>query len=156
MSEQNWDTYFFRLVAAAASKSKDRSVKVGAAIVGPDNAIRSLGFNGFPRGVNDDAAERHERPVKYLWTEHAERNAIYNAARTGIPLVGCSIYLDWYPCARCARAIIQAGIVEVVLDGRGSDEKEVAWRGRWSDDIDVAVEMLAEAGVAIRISNPQK
>jgi dCMP deaminase len=72
------------------------------------------GWNGFPRGVDDDVDERHERPAKYLWTEHAERNAIYNAAAIGAATAGCTMYLPWYPCTGCARAIIQSGISEVV------------------------------------------
>ena len=75
----NWDQYFFDIVNVVKEKSKDRSTKVGAIIVGPDQGVRSTGFNGFPRGVNDNVDARHERPAKYLYTEHAERNAIYNA-----------------------------------------------------------------------------
>ena len=104
----NWDEFFFDMIDIIKTKSKDRATKVGTVIVSSDNAVLSIGFNGFPRGVNDDIDERHERTPKgkYLWTEHAERNAIYNAARHGIILEGSRIYLDFYPCARCARAII--------------------------------------------------
>ena len=66
--------------------SKDRNRQVGCAIVSPENAIRAIGFNGFPRGLEDDLDNRHRRPEKYLWTEHAERNAIYAAAWEGIAL----------------------------------------------------------------------
>src|SRR5260370_34651295 len=102
------------LAREIARWSKDRSGGVGCVIVGPDNEVRSTGFNGFPRGVNDEVESRHERPAKYKWTEHAERNAIYNAARVGIPIEGCRIYLPWFPCMECARAIIQTGIVELI------------------------------------------
>ena len=104
----SWDNYFFELLEVVRNKSKDRSTKVGAIIVGPDNEIRSTGFNGFPRKINDDIDERHERPDKYLWTEHAERNAIYNAVRMGVPLKGCTLYVYGFPCSDCARVIIQA------------------------------------------------
>src|SRR3972149_4666305 len=104
-----WPEFFFALAALAAKKSKDRSTKIGAVVVGPDNEVRSLGYNGFPRGINDDVEERHRRPAKYLWSEHAERNAIYNAVRAGICLRGCTMYVHSHPCVDCARAIIQSG-----------------------------------------------
>src|SRR5678816_3286831 len=87
-----WDIRFLREAARIATWSKDRSTKVGCVIVGPSREIRSTGYNGFPRGVNDDVDERHARPMKYAYCEHAERNAIYNAARVGIPLEGCTLY----------------------------------------------------------------
>ena len=65
----NWDEYFLAMCQLVASKSKDRSTKVGAIIVGPDNEIVSTGYNGFPRGINDDIKERHERPLKYKFTD---------------------------------------------------------------------------------------
>jgi dCMP deaminase len=108
------DNYFMSLAVTVSAASKDRSTKVGCVVVGPDNEIRSTGFNGFPRGVNDNAPERHERPAKYLWTEHAERNAIYNAARMGTALKHCRLYCTFAPCMDCARAIVQAGICEVI------------------------------------------
>lgn len=138
-----WDRYFMDLAKLAATRSKDQSTQLGAVIVGPDREIRSTGYNSFPRGINDSRPERQERPEKYFWFEHAERNAIYNAARVGIPLKGCRIYCAWPPCADCARAIIQAGIVEVVV------ETEFP-AGRWSESMDRGETMLAEGGVNLR------
>jgi dCMP deaminase len=109
-----WDRRFVGIAAAISEWSKDRSRKIGCVIVGPQGDIRATGYNGFPRGVVDEFEARHQRPAKYLWTEHAERNAIYNAARYGVPLEGTTIYLMWYPCVECARAIIQCGIIQVV------------------------------------------
>ena len=110
----DWNSKFVELARFIAGWSKDRSRKVGAVIVGPSKEILSIGYNGFPTGVNDDVEARHERPAKYAWTEHAERNAIYNAARVGVGLEGSTIYLPWYPCMDCARAIVQVGINDVV------------------------------------------
>lgn len=134
----------------AGTWSKDRSRQVGCVIVGPNNEIRATGFNGFPRRIDDNAEERHQRPAKYLWTEHAERNAIYNAAFAGIPLQDCRIYVPWYPCADCARGIIQSGIVALI-----------AYEPDWSDDqwgvaFDVTRQMLNEAGVEVRFIAPIK
>lgn len=130
-----WDELFIRQAMLIAEKSKDPSTKVGCVIVGNDNAVLSMGFNGFPRGVEEVKEQvsqvedypifvtdrkliedRWERPAKYSWVEHAERNAIYNAARHGIKLAGTRAYLNWepQPCADCCRALIQAGIVEII------------------------------------------
>ena len=94
--------------------------------------IVSTGYNSFPRGIDDNVAERQERPEKYFWFEHAERNAIYNAARIGVSTKGCTMFLTCdIPCADCARGIINAGIIKVyVMDGGGakSQRKESAVR----------------------------
>lgn len=128
-----------------ASKSKDDSTKVGCVIVGPDNEIRGNGYNGMPRGVYDDVAERYQRPEKYKWFEHAERNAIYNCARVGIATKDCRLYVNSLPpCSDCARAIIQAGIKEIILSSLEYPE-------RWADSCGTALEMLAEAGVKVRV-----
>lgn len=137
-----WDNYFMNLADLAATLSKDESTKLGAVVVGPDNEIRSTGFNSFPRGIIDNLPERQERPLKYKFMEHAERNAIYNAARVGIPLKGCRLYCAWPPCSDCARAIIQAGIVEVVVRGGTTPD-------RWEGDFIAAKQMLDEAGVKL-------
>lgn len=104
-------------VAHAVSKlSKDESTKVGAVILGKDSMeIRSLGYNGAPRGcAADEDDARVQRPEKYFWFEHAERNAIFNAARIGTPLAGSTLIVTHPPCMDCARAIVQAGIKHVV------------------------------------------
>lgn len=134
----NWDKRFMGLASHVASWSKDRSTKVGVVIVGPSNEVRSLGFNGFPRGCDDEVSERHE----YFWTEHAERNAIYNAARVGIPIEGCHIYVPWFPCIDCARAIIQSGITEIKCTQPDFEDKQ------WGRSL--ALEMLQECGVDIQ------
>jgi dCMP deaminase len=96
-------------------RSKDPNTQIGCVVVGPNHEIRSTGYNSFPRGIRDDVPERLVRPTKYLWIEHAERNAICNAARAGTATEGCTIYVEIMPCMDCARAIVQAGIVQVVV-----------------------------------------
>lgn len=147
--EENKLRQFMVMSRAAASLSKDRSTKLGAVILGPGFEIRAMGYNGFPRGVDDDIDSRHERPIKYSYTEHAERNAIYNAARVGTPLEGCRLLLE-SPigiCCDCARAIINVGINQVVIL-RGHDA-DSARQLRWEDNDPIVVEMFAEAGVEI-------
>ena len=144
MSATQWDERFMALAEHVGSWSKDRGRQVGCAIVAPDNTVVAIGYNGFPRGLDDDNEERHSRPAKYLWTEHAERNAIYAAARKGTPIVGCRMYLPWFPCADCARGIVQVGLVEVI--GRQPELSDP----RWGPDFKVSLELLEEAGVSIR------
>ncbi|MEE8393087.1 MAG: dCMP deaminase family protein [Rhodospirillales bacterium] len=142
-----WDSRFLRLAREVSKWSKDRSTQVGAAIVGEDKTPGPYGYNGFPRLIDDEKEGRHDRPNKYDWTEHAERNAIYNAARIGMSLKGCTIYVTHVPCADCARAIIQVGIRRVVVDEGCLEDGGFA--ERWSDDMSVTREMLAEAGVGL-------
>lgn len=139
-----WDKFFMDMAKLVASKSKDRSRRVGCVIVGPDNEVRSVGYNGFPRGIDDTVEARHQRPDKYKWTEHAERNAIYNSARAGIRTDGCSIYLPWFPCMDCARAIIQSGIKKMVCGEPDLNDPT------WGDDFRQGKDMLAEAGVRVK------
>jgi len=119
---------------------------VGAVVVDPDRAVRSTGFNGFPRGVDDNVESRHSRETgaKYIWSSHAERNAIYYAARIGVPLQGCTMYVPWFPCTECAKGIIQSGIVEVVAYEPSTDDD------KWSSEFLIVKEMFKEAGVVVR------
>lgn len=150
-----WPNYFFGMMASIRRKSKDVHTQFGCIITGPDHEIRSTGYNSFPRGLNDSVAERYARPEKYFWMEHAERNAIYNAARMGTPLNGCTIFIDALPCGDCARGIIQVGIKELFYDmvkwEQFLDSRKTAATGMksWVDDIYKAVKMLEECGVKI-------
>lgn len=143
------DDTFMDMVYTMAQLSKDENTHIGAVIVGPDHEIRSTGFNSFPRGLNDTLPERQERPEKYFWIEHAERNAIYNAARVGIPLKGCRIYTNGTPCMDCARAIIQAGISEVIIDSFWEVKFSLA-SPKWLEHKHKAEEMFRETGIAVR------
>ena len=113
----SWDRYYLDICQVVGTRSKDPNTQLGCIVVGPNHEIRSTGYNSFPRGIRDDVPERLVRPEKYLWIEHAERNAICNAARAGTATEGCTIYVEIMPCMDCARAIVQAGIVEVVVSG---------------------------------------
>jgi dCMP deaminase len=149
-AKDNWDEFYLKLAHQISEKSKDRSTKVGAVIVGPANEVRSIGYNGFPRGVDDAAEHRHERPAKYYFAEHGERNAIYNAARVGIPTEGCTIYVTSKPyrlacCADCARAIIQSGIKRVVHEPLPPPEESTVW----AESMKATFEMFKEAGIQL-------
>lgn len=138
--------------------SKDQSTKVGAVIVGINNEVIAMGYNGFPRGIDDDIPERHLRPEKYDWSEHAERNAIYNAARIGVSLRDSRIYIcALSPCNECARAIIQSGIKQVYVEDHEAqlmqnNTPEAQDRfARWKASTEKASRMLREAGVEVFI-----
>ena len=150
MKLTKWDKRFIALAEHVAEWSKDINTKTGAVIVGENNTEICFGYNGFPRGANDDTMERYERPEKYLWTEHAERNAIFKAARIGVSLMNTKIYCTYFPCADCSRAIIQAGIK--TLYAPKPDFEHHKWGDSWSK----ALSMLNECGVEVKWSNEDK
>lgn len=141
----NWKEYFGNIAQQIKLKSKDKFTQIGAVIAGKDNEIVSTGYNSFPRGIDDEVPERQERPEKYYWFEHAERNALYNAARIGVSTKDCTMYLTCdMVCAECARAIINSGIARVVLVRGGGTQQE-----SWKDSCNRASIMLEEAGVEV-------
>ncbi|MDP6906141.1 MAG: dCMP deaminase family protein [Candidatus Thalassarchaeaceae archaeon] len=139
-----WDKRFLDLAGHISGWSKDPSTKVGCVVVGEDREIRSTGFNGFPRGIKDDSERLSDREQKYPLICHAEENAIMHAARIGLSLKGCTAYVTWPPCTRCARSLIQAGVIEVVYP----EDSEVP--ERWMHDFDTSTQMMTEAGLKIR------
>ena len=74
-----WDARFLDLAKHISDWSKDPSTKVGCVVVGEDREVRSTGFNGFPRGIEDTAARLNDRSQKYPMICHAEENAIMHA-----------------------------------------------------------------------------
>ena len=112
----SWDEYFMGVAKLSALRSKDPNTQVGAFIVSRDNKILSMGYNGFPIGCSDDALpwarEGEELDRKYVYTVHSELNAILNYR--GGSLDGAKLYVTLFPCNECAKAIIQAGIRELI------------------------------------------
>ncbi len=112
----SWDEYFMGIAELSAMRSKDPSTQVGACIVDSEKKVVSIGYNGMPRGVDDERipwGHGEGLESKYLYVCHAELNAILNA-RGGSNLKGCTIYVTLFPCNECAKAIIQTGISELV------------------------------------------
>lgn len=135
---EKWDERFLAVADLVGTWSKDVSTKVGAVIVRPDRTIASVGYNGFPRGVDDNLPKIENRAMKYPRTVHAELNAILSANE---PVKGYTIYITpLFSCASCAGAIIQSGITRVV------------WRGvipsRWNDNFLISNEMFEEANIS--------
>lgn len=132
---------------AASLFSSDPNTKNGAVLTNRDGIVIGSGSNCFPRDVvaSDD---RLVRPKKYSFIEHAERNAIYAACRQGEETTGGTLYCPWFACADCARAIIQAGITQVI----GHKQMfEHAGEYHWNESIAFGNEMLKEAGVVTQL-----
>ncbi len=114
----SWDEYFMGIAILSGERSKDPNTQVGACIVGEDNRILSVGYNGFPNGCSDElfpwAREGDELETKYPFVAHSELNAILNYR--GGNLEGTKLYVSLFPCNECAKAIIQAGIKTVIYD----------------------------------------
>lgn len=143
----SWDVWFMRAVYLVASKSKDNSTKIGAVLT-KEHRVISVGYNGLPTGVNDNLPERYKRPIKYMWFEHGERNAILAAARFGLETDGAVLYTQGIPCADCGRACIQSGVKEVVVH-RPFEEILHTLRNHWNESCATTEIMFAEAGVKI-------
>jgi dCMP deaminase len=148
-----WDLHFIRLAVESARMSKDPNTRVGAVIVGPDKEVRSMGFNGLPRGIADTEDRLQDREAKLELIVHGEMNAVLNAARIGVSTKGCTMYLAalepdglvWggAPCMRCVSEIIQSGIVEIVCPPMKKRPS------KWLESINRSKLLLAEAGVIL-------
>lgn len=141
----SWDEYFMGVALLAARRSKDPNTQVGACIVDRNNVILTTGYNGFPQGCSDDEFpwDREGEITKYPFVVHAELNAILNAS--GKSLRGSTLYVALFPCNECAKAIIQAGVAEVVyLSDKYAD----------TPSTQASKMMLKAAGVALRQFEP--
>lgn len=144
--EETWTRRFMGLCNHIAGWSEDRNFHVGCVIVGPDGReIRATGYNGLPRGVSAEDDSRFDRASgeKFYWFEHAERNAIYNAARSGASLQGCTAYVNRFPCADCGRALIQSGISRIVAPPIPEAD------GALDYSFQISQQMLREAGLVV-------
>ncbi|HPD32768.1 MAG TPA: deaminase [Bacteroidota bacterium] len=163
MKRPDWDQLYITLCYLIGMRSKDTMTHVGSVVTDADNVLVSTGYNSLPRSVEVDSEEKRlsrENDEKYYWIEHAERNAIYNAARRGTILKGCKIYVPWIPCADCARAIIQTGIAEVIIHKNGQDFYSEHTNGKWQEAHQRTLAMFEEANVKVRwvkcnIVNPE-
>jgi dCMP deaminase len=125
--------------------SKDPSTKVGALFLAPNSLqVLTAGYNGFPRGVDETKAERWQRPQKLMYVSHAEANGIANACRHGTPLENSIAVVTMFPCATCAKLMIQAGISRIVTHAPDMTCP------KWGEEFQYSLEMLEESGVVIQ------
>ena len=142
--------YLRKAYLYAQIHSHDPNTQTGAILVSK-NQIIARGANSFPDGVQR-LNERLQRPLKYSFIEHAERNAIFSAANKSIRTKGSTMYSPWVPCVDCARAVIQAGITEYVSHQFLTDlySQDPRIKERWDESIGIGLQMLKEAGVKHR------
>lgn len=152
MSQQinKWDEHFLVTAILQAKMSKDPSTQVGAVIVTPDKEIVSTGFNGFPRGIKDLPERLNDRDLKLRFMVHAEMNAVLTAAKLGIKIGGCTMYISslsadnniWGGvCSNCAKHISQTGISKIITNS--SDNAP----NRWAEDLFLSKKVFKECNI---------
>ena len=149
---ESWDSYFAEIAKTVARKSKDPRCRVGCVVTlpPPDNLIVSTGFNGLPREVLDSQTLLADTSEKLIWVCHAEANAILNAARSGVRIKGCSLFVTKFPCFNCCQMIVQSGIAAIyTLDSKYWDEDP----DHQDDDHRRKRSLLAQAGIKITAPN---
>ncbi len=121
----SWDECFMRIARVIAQRSKDSSTQAGAVLVNQNNVVIGLGYNGWPRGIDNTdlpwAREGKLSETKYAYVVHAEENAVYNANGSSENSI---LYCTLFPCNECAKALIQNGIKEVVYESDKYHDKE--------------------------------
>lgn len=145
MSKSIWNQRYVEMARTVSTWSKDPSTQVGAVAVDENRRILSVGYNGFPRGINDDAKRYADKEEKYRLVVHAEMNCIYNATYNGVSLHGSTMYVWGLPvCSDCAKGIIQTGVKMVYW----SIEKEIP--ARWQESYQNTKAIFEEAGVVFK------
>lgn len=139
-----WIKRYLELAEHVACWSKDPSTKCGAVIVRPDKSVVSVGFNGFPKNMDDDEILYNDRETKYERIIHCEMNAILNANTS----VSGNILFVWpfLCCPRCAMHVIQVGIIKVVAPACPPDKQE-----RWGAALQRSLDLFKEANVEVVI-----
>ena len=148
MQRPDLDTWALDLTEVVARRSRDPNTKVGAVILRSDNTLVSCGYNGFPRGVDDDPAIYADKSRKLLRITHAELNAILSSRES---LHNCTIYVSpLHPCSQCAAAIIQSGITKVVA------RSNMMHSETWTTSFEEASVMFKEANIQVEIHQELK
>ena len=135
-----WHYRFLNLAKHVSEWSRDPSTKVGAVIVDNKKRIVSIGYNGFPVGIEDDG-RLNIRNIKLEYMVHAERNALLFANKS---LDGCILYTyPFMPCSVCAGMIIQSGIKHVI--------SYINHNERWIENFEISKQMFEEANVILTL-----
>lgn len=144
LTSNSWDIRFAVLARHISQWSKDPSTKTGAVIVDLERRIVGLGYNGFPRGIEDTEERYADRALKYKLVVHAEANAILNAR---VDLTDMAMYTTLAPCPDCAKLIIQSGISCVVSDRAGVINADPT-RAANHESLELVEQMFDEARVS--------
>ncbi len=137
-----WDLRFLRIAEEVRSWSKDPGTTVGCVLV-KDRRILATGYNGFPATLSDSLDLYADREYKLSVVVHAEKNALFNAAKNGANTESCIAYVTFPPCSQCAAALIQAGVKVVVCPDPTSCPE------RWRTNFRIASDIMVESGVRI-------
>jgi dCMP deaminase len=128
---------------AFAAQSKHPTTHNAAFIIDGD-AIVVRGKNDLPPGVKA-SSERLDGENRHIYLNHAERDAVYRAAREGIKTDGLTMVMPWLPCVNCANAVISSGIKRLIV------HKQMAERTRekWQQELRAAVTIMQETGILV-------
>ncbi len=126
----SWHSYFMSIAYLSSFRSKDRKTQNGACIVDKNKKIIGIGYNGLPRGCDDndpdywsDYDDSNPLKSKHTYVVHAEKNAIYNCMAHD--MAGATMYVTQFPCNTCAQAIIQVGITQIIYASRKEHHNEL-------------------------------
>lgn len=112
-TRESWNRYFMTLATTVAARSTCERATVGALLV-LDHRIIATGYNGSIAGdPHCDDAGHLMRDGHCIRTLHAEMNAILQCAENGVSTRGAAVYVTFFPCLNCTKALIQAGIKQV-------------------------------------------
>lgn len=149
-----WDEKFFRIALEIETWSKHPHTKVGCVLVDNDNIQLAGGYNGLPRGINDNRIEKQTTlPGTNSVTVHAEANAIAAAARKGHSVLGATAYVTRPVCCQCAALLIQAGIQRVLCLHLFAGVYSFDPYGDWAENLIVAEKLLNDADVDYYITS---
>lgn len=143
-----WDFRWIRMAEEVKTWSKDPNKKVGCVLVKGKRDI-AKGYNGFPEKLSDDLSRLKNPEFKDKVIIHAEKNAIYHALDFGIPVRGCTAYITYHPCARCASMLIEVGIQKIVCPSPKPAPP------KWEQDFALSSDILYEAGVLVLYYIPE-
>src|SRR5574343_222669 len=118
MSEErpNWHRYFMRIAHDASTRASCDRLRVGA-VIARDRQVLTTGYNGsLPGAPHCDEVGHLMKDGHCVRTNHAERNAVLQAARRGIMIDGSTCYCVWKPCLECLKALLGAGVRRVVYE----------------------------------------
>ena len=127
----SWDETFMLSAVVSSGRSKDPSSQVGACIVGKDNRILALGYNGAPNNWDDknfpwEREATCTEHTKYPYVIHAEMNALLNYKGDNKDLLGSTVYVTMFPCSNCAKFLAQAGVKRIVyLSDKYKDTSDI-------------------------------
>jgi len=142
----------FKIADYLSNGSPNRKAKVGAVLYDLATGEPLAGScNTLTTGMPLDREDFHQAPLKAMVWEHAERNTIYAAARNGICTRGTGMAVNWYPCADCARAVVAAGITELVVEEPDLESDE-----RWKENWLAAAIILENAGINVIMLPPTR